>query len=62
MSLVANLKVENNGEMWAWCPACGKQIEVWEDEYYQTLDDGNKEYDVTCSCGESFYASESYYN
>ena len=47
--------------MECWCPACGERVKVYEDEFYQILPDGDKEYYVYCSeCGQTFYAAESY--
>lgn len=57
MSLVAGL-IENDH---AWCPSCGEYVDVVEYDFNHILDDGNKEYYVTCpNCGQSFYVSESY--
>ena len=60
MSLVSHLSIDQDGEMHCWCPACGEYCDVWEDEKCAVLPDGNDEYEVTCSCGQSFYASKSY--
>lgn len=60
MSMVSHLTVYDDGEMYCHCPACGESCEVEESDFWQTLPDGNKEYEVTCSCGQSFYASKSY--
>ena len=60
MSLVSRLWWEND-DMKCWCPACGECVDVWEDEFWQTLDNGKPEYCVDCpECGQSFYVSEDY--
>lgn len=59
MSMVSGLRGEPD-DMWAWCPACGEIVYIDEDDFWQTLDDGNPEYEVTCVCGQSFYVSKSY--
>ena len=60
MSLVSRLWWEND-DMKCWCPSCGECVDVWEDDFLQTLDSGNPEYCVDCpECGQSFYVSEDY--
>jgi len=63
MSMVTRQWEDYDGEMCCWCPTCGRKIFIDEDDYYQTLDDGNKEYFLYCpdpDCGQGFYASKSY--
>lgn len=48
---------------WAWCPSCGNIVDIddLDDHYCQTLESGDKEYNVTCpECYENFYVSEFY--
>ena len=63
MSMVANLSINEIGEMHCWCPACGERIEVDETDFCGTLPNGDEEYFLYCpECGQGFYAAESYYN
>ena len=60
MSLVSRLWWENE-DMKCWCPSCGECVDVWDEDFWQMLDDGNPEYEVVCpECGQSFYVSENY--
>ena len=61
MSMVARQWKDGYGEMCCWCPSCGEMVYIDEDDYCQTLDDGNPEYFLYCpECGQGFYASKSY--
>ena len=61
MSMTASLSVDQNGDMHCWCPACGAYCDVWEEDEYDTLENGDVEYWLHCpECGQGFYASESY--
>ena len=63
MSMVAGLWKSAADEEWCcWCPACGERIYVdVDDEDYDILEDGNKEWLVYClECHQGFYVSESY--
>jgi len=60
MSLVSRLWWENE-DMKCWCPLCGECVDVWDEDFWQMLDDGNPEYEVVCpECGQSFYVSKNY--
>lgn len=60
MSMVAGLR-ENPEGMWAYCPACGECIPVDDDDEYDVLPSGNKEYFTYCgACGQGFYVSKDY--
>lgn len=60
MSLVSGLRGEP-GDMWAYCPACGERVWVDDDEEYDVLSSGNKEYFTYCgTCGQGFYVSKDY--
>ena len=63
MSMVSHLYAEKYGDMHCWCPACGADCEVWDEDECDILEDGNKEYFLHCpECDQGFYASESYQN
>lgn len=60
MSLVSRLWYENDN-MKCWCPSCGECVDVWEYDFYETLNSGKLEYCVDCpKCGQTFYVSEDY--
>lgn len=60
MSMTAYLHKDNDG-MYAYCPACGEEIEVYEEDECGEVENGVKEYYVECpECGQSFYASTEY--
>ena len=60
MSMAANLNKEN---MTCWCPACGEIVDIDDGDFNGMMDNGDKEYYLECpSCGQSFYAAESYNN
>ena len=62
MSCVSRLDVYDD-YMVTYCPSCGERIEVDEDDCIDTLESGNKEYELWCPndyCGCHFYSSEDY--
>lgn len=60
MSLVSGLRGEP-GDRWAYCPACGERVWVDDDDEYDVLPSGNKEYFTYCGeCGQGFYVSVDY--
>ena len=63
MSMVARLfKGIMDNEWQCWCPSCGENVYVdLENDFNQTMDNGDKEYYVRCpECGQAFYTAESY--
>ena len=63
MSMVAKLfKGDIDDEWQCWCPACGESVHVdLKNDFYQTTDNGDREYSVLCpECGQAFYAAESH--
>lgn len=63
MSMVVKLfKGDMDNEWQCWCPACGESVRVdLKNDFYQTLNNGDREYSVCCpECGQVFYTAESY--
>ena len=61
--MTAGLHKDDDGEMWAWCPACGEEVIIEKDDISGEMPDGTLEYFTYCSeCGQGFYSSEAYNN
>lgn len=64
MSMVAYLRVSEDGFKTCDCPACGEECNVHDSEFNAKIKDKDKEYDeysVECTnCHQIFYTSQCY--